>query len=70
MAGRRINDYGGMPHSSDMSMRSKTHLKEYHSADGCGGIKEYSDTSELVKRDQESGEKQVKRQPMKPGYRY
>lgn len=70
MSGRRIDDMGGWPHSSDMSMKSKTHLKEYHSAEGSGGVKDYSDTTELVHRDQMSGDKKIKSQPMKPGHRY
>lgn len=70
MAGRKINDFGGYPHTSDMSMKSKTHLKEYHSAEGSGGIKDYPDTTEEIHRDQMAGDKKVKSQPMKPGYRY
>jgi len=70
MAGRKINDYGGWPHSSDMAMKSKNHLKEYHSAEGSGGIKDYPDTSEHVQRDQEHGDRHIKGRPMKPGYRY
>jgi hypothetical protein len=70
MAGRRINDMGGMPHTSDMSMKSKTHLKEYHSAEGSGGISRYEDTTERIRETQMDGDKQIKRQPMKPGYRY
>jgi hypothetical protein len=70
MAGMGINDYGGMPHTSDMAMKSKTHTKEYQTAEGMGGIKDYPDTTEQVHRDQRSGESQIKKQPMKPGYRY
>lgn len=70
MAGRRIDDMGGMPHTSDMSMKSKTHLKEYSSAEGSGGVKDYPDTTEKVREVQMAGDKDVKRQPMKPGHRY
>ena len=71
MSGRRINDYGGMPHSSDMAMKSKNHLKHYSSAEGSGHVgMEYSDTTEMVKRDQEHGDSKVKSHHMKPGYRY
>ena len=70
MAGRHINDYAGMPHSSDMAMKSKTHTKNYTSAEGAGGIKEYDDTTENIKRDQMAGDAKIKSQPMKPGYRY
>lgn len=70
MAGRRINDYGGMPHTSDMSMKSKNHLKEYHTAEGAGSIKDYPDTTENIHRDQEHGEGKIRSKPMKTGYRY
>lgn len=70
MAGRKITDMGGYPHTSDMSMKSKTHLKEYHSAEGSGGIKDYPDTTEHVRSDQMAADKKAKSQPMKPGHRY
>ena len=70
MAGRHIHDMGGYPHTSDMSMKSKTHLKHYESAEGAGGMKDYPDTSEHIERDQKSGEKHMKGRPMKSGYRY
>lgn len=70
MAGRGITDMGGYPHTSDMAMKSKTHLKEYHSAEGSGGMKDYPDTSEHIEKDQREGDKKVKSQPMKSGYRY
>jgi hypothetical protein len=70
MAGMSINESGGYPRTSDAAMKSKTHLKEYHSAEGSGGIKSYDDTTEAIHRDQMAGDKQIKRQPMKPGYRY
>jgi hypothetical protein len=71
MSGRRITDYGGYPHTSDMSMKSKNSLKHYSSAEGSGHVgTEYPDTTEMVKRDQEKGDSKVKGHPMKPGYRY
>lgn len=71
MSGRKINDYGGLPHTSDMSMKSKNSLKHYTSSEGSGHIgMEYSDTTEMVQRDQKKGDSQIKTKPMKPGYRY
>ena len=70
MAGRGITDMGGMPHTSNMAMKSKTHLKEYSSAEGSGGIRQYEDTTERVKEMQMDGNRQIKRQPMKDTYRY
>lgn len=70
MGGRGITDMGGMPHTSDMSMSSKTHLKHYTSAEGAGSVAQYEDTTERIHKTQMDGDKQIKRQPMKPGYRY
>lgn len=71
MSGRRINDYGGYPHSSDMSMKSKNSLKHFSSAEGSGHVgMDYPDTTEAIKRDQERGDSKVKGHAMKPGNRY
>lgn len=71
MSGRRIDDYGGRPHTSDMSMKSKNRVEHFTSAEGSGHIgMEYSDTTEMVKRDQEKGDSKIKGHPIKPGYRY
>jgi hypothetical protein len=71
MAGRRIDDFGGYPNDSEGLMKSKTHLKSYRSADGSGHVgTNYSDTTEMVHRDQEHGNGKIKGHPMKPGYRY
>jgi hypothetical protein len=70
MSGRRINDYGGMPHTSDMSMKSKNHVKHYSSAEGSGHVGSmYPDTTEDIHRDQEHGDGKIKARPIKPGYR-
>jgi hypothetical protein len=71
MSGRKINDYGGMPHTSDMSMSSKNKVKHYTSAEGSGAIDgKYPDTTEDIHRDQEHGDSKIKGRPMKTGYRY
>lgn len=70
MAGRRINDYEGLPHSSDMAMKSSNYVKHSVSAEGAGHFPEYPDTDEKVHRDQNEGVKKAKSRPMKPGYRY
>ena len=70
MSGRKIDDFGGLPHTSDMSMKSKNYLKEYHSAEGSGHLGDkYPDTTELVRRDQMAGDSKAKAHPIKPGYR-
>jgi hypothetical protein len=71
MSGRKINDYGGMPHSSDMAMKSKNSLKHFSSAEGSGAIDgKYPDTTEDIKRDQLHGDSKIKGRPMKEGFRY
>ena len=70
MAGRRINDFGGYPHTSDMAMSSKTHVKHMTSAEGAGTLRDYEDTSEKIKSQQEHAIKKAKSHDMKAGYRY
>jgi hypothetical protein len=71
MAGRRINDMGGYPHTSEGMMASKNSLKSYRSADGAGALgTNYPDTTEAIHRDQTAGDGKIKGRPMKPGYRY
>lgn len=71
MSGRRIDDYGGYPHSSDDAMKSKNKLKEFKSAEGSGHLgAEYPDTTEMIERDQDKGDSKIKSHPIRPGYRY
>ena len=71
MSGRRIDDKGGWPGSSDAMMKSSNRVKHYSSAEGSGHVgMDYSDTTEKVQRDQEHGDRKVKDHEMKPGYRY
>lgn len=71
MSGRRIDDFGGEPHTSDMAMASKNKVKHYTSADGQAAHigHEYPDTTEMIHRDQEHGLKKAHAKPLKPGYR-
>jgi len=68
--GQKIDDMGGMPHTSDMMMKSKNNVKHYHSAEGAGAENEYEDTTESIHRVQEEGSSKAKKHPMKSGYRY
>lgn len=71
MSGRKINDYGGLPHTSDMSMKSKNSLKHFSSAEGSGHVgSNYPDTTEDIHRDQMHGDRKIKSHPIKPGNRY
>ncbi len=67
--GQKINDFGGMPHTSDMAMKSKTHTKHYTSAEGAGAENEYEDTTEAIKSQQDQGISKAKAHPLKSGYR-
>lgn len=66
----RIDDFGGWPKDSDGMMKSRNKLKEYKSAEGAGGLEEYPDSTEEIRRDQERGESLMKRHKQKSGYRY
>lgn len=71
MSGRKINDFGGMPHTSDMSMSSKNHVKHFHSAEGSGHVgMDYPDTSEKIHKDQMHGDSKIKGHKQKEGHRY
>ena len=71
MSGRRIHDFGGEPHTSEMLMKSKNKLKEYKSSEGAGHEGSmYPDTTEDIHRDQEAGAGKMKGREMRPGYRY
>ncbi len=70
MSGRKINDFGGMPHTSDMSMSSKNSLKHFSSAEGSGHLgSQYPDTTEDIRKDQMMGDSKIKGRAIKPGYR-
>ena len=70
MAGRGIHDYEGMPHTSDMAMKSKNKVEHFHSAEGSGHVgKDYPDTTEAIHRDQMQGDSKIKGRPLKTGYR-
>jgi hypothetical protein len=70
MSGRKIHDMGGMPHTSDMAMKSKNRVTHEMSAVGAGAIDgDYPDTTEDIHRDQEAGIRKAEGRRMKPGYR-
>jgi len=71
MAGRKITDFGGMPHTSEMSINSKTHTKKFSSAEGAGRLDDMErDTDSGILRDQRAGDSKAKSHKIKPGYRY
>lgn len=70
MAGRKIDDFGGQPHTSDMAMKSSNKVKHFSSSEGAGHMSDYPDTTEDIHRDQEHGASKMKGRQMKPGYRY
>ena len=71
MSGRKINDYGGYPHDSDMSMKSKNRVSHERSAEGAGYLDaKYPDTTEDIHRDQERGIKKAEGHQIVPGNRY
>lgn len=70
--GRRIDDHSfwaGKP-GKDSRFPDGAHTKDESSAEGCGSVMRYEDTTEAIKHVQMESAKQTKRHPMKPGYRY
>lgn len=72
MAGRRIDDHSFWAGKGSKAsvLPEGVHTKQESSADSAGSVMKYEDTTEAIRSVQEAGEKQVKRHPMKPGYRY
>jgi len=74
MSGRRIDDHSfwaGKPAKDSVFPDGPHKAKVESSAEGAGHIgMEYPDTTEKVKRDQDKGDSQINKHPMKPGYRY
>lgn len=72
MSGRRIDDHAfwaGAPEKGGVFPK-EAKMKQEHSAEGSGHVgTEYSDTTEMVRRDQMHGDSKVKSHKMKPGYR-
>lgn len=67
--GQRIDDYKGMPRSSDELMRSSNKVKHYASAKGDGALADYWDTTEKIHEQQVMGDRKAKGHAQKPGYR-
>lgn len=74
MSGRRINDHAfwaGKPGKDSVFPDGPHKVKAEKSAEGEGheGM-QYSDTTEMVHRDQKHGDAKIKGHRMKEGYRY
>ncbi len=73
MSGRRIDDHkvwAGSPEKGGVFPR-EAKMKQERSAEGSGHVgMEYSDTTEMIHRDQMHGDGKIKGHKMKPGYRY
>lgn len=65
----KISDKGGYAGTADALMKSKTHLKEFSSAEGAGAEGMYEDTTEAIKKQQVMGAAKAKAHAMKPGHR-
>jgi len=71
MSGQRINDHsfwaGGK--SKDSVFPKGVHTKDESSAEGCGKLGMYEDTTEAIKKQQMMNTKKVHSHPMKAGFR-
>lgn len=72
MSGRRIDDHASFCGSSgEYPLPVGNKMKSFKSTEGVGQVgTSYPDTSELIARDQKSGESKAASQKMKPGYRH
>jgi hypothetical protein len=74
MSGRRIDDHSfwAGKRGKDSVLPDGPHkVKTERSAEGSGHIgTEYSDTTEMIHRDQMHGDSKIKGRRMKEGYRY
>lgn len=72
MSGRRIDDHASFAgKGGKYPLPEGNKMKSFSSAEGVGheGM-EYSDTSEMIERDQKHGASKASGHKMKPGYRY
>lgn len=69
MAGRKIEDRKFFAGSGSPEFPKGNAVKKYSSADSAGDVSEYEDTTEMIERQQENGEKEVKRRPLKSTHR-
>lgn len=74
MSGKRIDDHSfwaGGPGKHSVMPDGPHKCKAEMTADGSGHIgMEYSDTTEMIRRDQMMGNGKIKSHKMKPGYRH
>lgn len=73
MSGRRIDDHKSWVGAAPMGQVYPDGAKVKHekSVEGDGHIgTEYSDTTEMIAKDQEHGDSKMKSHKMKAGYRY
>ena len=73
MAGRRIDDHASFAGKAgkEYPLPEGNKMKRFESAEGSGHVgSDYSDTSELIRRDQMASDRQAKKQKMKSGERY
>jgi hypothetical protein len=72
MGGRKIDDHsfwaGGKSRGSVFP--EGVHTRDYNSAEGAGELKQYEDTTEAIKTQQEMGKKKINSLPQRPHHRY
>lgn len=70
--GMRIDDhkFWAGKAGKDSRFPDGAHTKNESTAEGAGSVMKYEDTTEAIRGVQTEGEKQIKRRPLKPGYRY
>lgn len=69
MGGRKIDDHKFFAGSGSPEFPKGVHTKKYKSADSAGDVSEYEDTTEMIEKQQENGEREVKKRPLKSTHR-
>ena len=67
--GRRIDDRASWI-SSDGMFSDGAKMKEVRSAEGAGGLSNYEESADDIKRAQEMGERKIDSHKIKPDYRH
>lgn len=72
MSGQRIDDHSFWVNKKMKGslMPEGAHTREESGEEGAGSVMKYQDTANAIRDVQSDGTGQIKKRPLKPGYRY
>jgi hypothetical protein len=73
MSGRHIDDHSSFAGKAgkEYPLPTGNKMKSFKSSEGSGHVgTNYPDTTEAIHKDQQMGDREMKKQKMKAGYRY